>query len=251
MTKEITILVGVLSPALLLACGSAAGTRPHDMSAASHQAAAEEEEKQAAAHAQEHDPNAASTEPSCTREGTERRACWSDSVNPTAEHQKLADEHRELAAKHRAAASALVSAEAAACRGIGDMDRDMSPFAHKADIRSVSELVEETYDAGYGATEQRTVGASLVFNAVPGMTAEWLQRVVDCHLARNAALGHDVPEMPYCPLVPKGATAKVSSVGDGFVVDVRGDSDAAIQEIQRRAQILAPGSKVGFMSSPP
>jgi hypothetical protein len=46
--------------------------------------------------------------------------------------------------------------------------------------------------------------AIVMFRARPSMTAEWLQRVVDCHPARNAALGHVVLDLPDCPLVPKG-----------------------------------------------
>jgi hypothetical protein len=118
----------------------------------------------------------------------------------------------------------------------------MSPFAHRADIRSVREL-KETIRNEFGNEEQRTIGASVGFRAVPGMTAQWLQRLVDCHLARNAALGHDVPEMKYCPLVPKGVTATVRATDDGFVVEIRGDTAATVQEVQRRAQLLVEKPK--------
>jgi hypothetical protein len=65
------------------------------------------------------------------------------------------------------------------------------------------------------------------------MTAERLQRVVDCHMARNAALGHEVPEMSYCPLVPPGVRATVRSVAEGFAVELRTsdpDSSAIVYE---------------------
>ena len=84
------------------------------------------------------------------------------------------------------------------------------------------------------------VGATITFRAVRGLTREWLQRLVDCHLARNAALGHDVPEMPECPLVPPGVTARVSSVGAGFAVEVRADTDEGAVEVLRRARSLVP-----------
>ena len=80
--------------------------------------------------------------------------------------------------------------------------------------------------------------AVVVFRAVPGMTAEWLQRLVDCHVARNAALGHDVPEMSSCPLVPKGAHATVTATSGGFAVAIRGDDEATSREILRRAEAL-------------
>jgi hypothetical protein len=65
-----------------------------------------------------------------------------------------------------------------------------------------------------------------------------LQRIVDCHLARNAALGHEAPEMPDCPLVPKGVTGKVTATSDGFAVAVASDDSATAAEILRRARAV-------------
>jgi hypothetical protein len=110
---------------------------------------------------------------------------------------------------------------------------------HGADIASVSEL-SESVTVGH-ATSTRVVGASIVLRAVPGLTAEWLQRLVDCHLARNAALGHDVPEMPDCPLVPRGVSARVRSVGNGFAVDVRSEDPDVAADVLARARRLPRG----------
>jgi hypothetical protein len=87
------------------------------------------------------------------------------------------------------------------------------------------------------------VGARVVFRALPGMTAEWLQRVVSCHLARNASVGFDMPEMSYCPLAVKGASATVNSTGDGFAVDIKGADAASIDQIIKRAKTLLPSGK--------
>jgi hypothetical protein len=145
----------------------------------------------------------------------------------------------------------LRDAEARACAGLAEEDRDMSPFSHAADIQSVSPRHEEpkgergTPTAVGRAQDRmptRLVGATVVFGAKPGLTAEWLQRIVDCHLARNAAVGHDMSEMPDCPLVPRGAQATVRSAGGGFAVDVRADDDKTAAEILQRAQrIKKPG----------
>ena len=99
-------------------------------------------------------------------------------------------------------------------------------------------------DAMSAAEHERLTGAEIVFDARPGMTAEWLQRVVDCHLARNAAIGFDTAsaDMPYCPLAVRGARAQVTSVGDGFAVDVTADDPASVGEIVRRADLLHPGT---------
>jgi hypothetical protein len=166
-------------------------------------------------------------------------------VNPTAEHAKDEAHHRELAAQHRAASEALRTAEASACAGIPEEDRDLSPFDHPEDIRSVSKVSEELKIGK--AVSPRTAGAEVIFRAVPGLTAEWLQRVVDCHLARNAAIGHEAAsaDMPNCPLTVRGAQASVRSVGDGFAVTIRSTDSAAAAEIQRRAESLKPQALAG------
>lgn len=223
------------------ACGHAAGTRPQEMSVAQHEAAATAESHSAQEHAAQYDPGAKAESEICdltTRKAAGFPMCWTETRNPTEEHRQRADEHRELAAKHRAASQALRDAEARSCAGIADADRDMSPFAHTADIRGVAELKAASSTQSGKTKMQRTAGATVTVNAVPGLTEEWLQRIVDCHLARNAALGNEVPEMPYCPLVPRGAQASVRSVGDGFAVDIRADDPQTSAEIWRRAQHL-------------
>ena len=206
------------------------------MSAADHAAASRAEEQQAEGHEARYDPDASESKEKCHL--GKQRACWTDATNPTNEHKKMARHHRELAAKHRAASQALVQAETRACGGMSEEDRDMSPFAHRDDIlRSTRLVVSETDEEG--APRDHFVGATVVFRATPGMTAEWLQRVVDCHLARSAAVGHEMPEMPYCPLVPKGVSAHVHSVGNGFAVDVRSDAPDVAAEIWRRAEALS------------
>ena len=218
--------------ALFLGCAADPGTKPSDMSAAQHDAAAKNEIQAAEGHGEQHDPAATAQSTRCSA----KSGCWTSVSNPTAQHADDAKRHRELAQKHRAASAALAEAETRACAGLSDEDRDMSPFYHREDIASVSPLVEEV-KAGKGTTKKE-IGSTIVFRAVPGLTAEWLQRVVDCHLARAAAVGHDMPEMSYCPLVPKGAKAKVTSVGNGFAVNVSADDAATIAEIKKRAETL-------------
>ncbi len=206
----------VVVVAILVAACTAPGTQPHDMSTSGHERAAREEEALAS-----------SAETDCTAS-----PCWT----VTDEARQDAQRHRELAAEHRAAAAALAEAEAGACIGLDEDTRDESPFMHRADIASVDELTEEVRVGR--SVMRRIAGATIVFRAVRGMTAEWLQRVVDCHLARNAALGHDVPEMPYCPLVPRDVTAHVRSTGSGFAVDVRSGDHTSAAEVLRRARAL-------------
>jgi hypothetical protein len=221
---------------LLASCGASqhSGTHPADMSAKEHEQSAENEDRLAEGHADQYNPSATDEREHCT--GGRDRVCWTATVNPTRAHIATADEHREAAAQHRAASQALRDAEAQACAGLTDEDRDMSPFAHNADIQSVEQF-RETKRRGRQHVS-RDAGATVVFRAQPGLTTEWLQRLVDCHLARNAALGDQMEGMQYCPLAVRGARAAVRSVGNGFAVDVSADSPDAVAEIWRRAQVL-------------
>lgn len=223
------------------------GHKMHDMSAASHDAAAQQRDAASAEHAAQFDAAATATQVECIGTGRASVPCWTMTTNPTQEHLRLAEKERQMAAQHRAASGALLAAESTACVGISDDDRDISPFDRVEDIASVEPLTELRADAvsvaprasvGSATTHPVTVGAVVEFRAVPGLTSEYLQRTVECHLARNAALGHIVPEMPNCPLVPTGASALVSSTGTGFTVAIRSDDAEAAADILARAERL-------------
>lgn len=225
------------------ACATTPGANPHDMSASEHEGHAEAQAKEAEGHASQYDPSAKVERRRCSP----RTGCWTSVQNPTAEHKRIAEEHQRQAADHRAASAALRDAEARACVDIEAADRDQSPFERVEDIASVEPLLDRV---GTSKTAtQRIAGAIVTFRAVPGMTAEWLQRVVDCHLARNSALGHVMPDMPNCPLVPKGAEARVTSTGTGFAVTIRANDAETAREILSRAQRLGVGPKAE-MSAP-
>jgi hypothetical protein len=134
-----------LIPFGLGACASSKGTAPHDMSAAEHDEMAAAEEVLANEHAAKYDPNAVRERPICSgvlarKSGFSNDVCWGSATNATETHQVSADERRRLAAEHRAASQALRDAEARACAGLGDDERDTSPFARVEDIESVAAL---------------------------------------------------------------------------------------------------------------
>jgi hypothetical protein len=221
--------------ALAIGCGGSQGTEPHDMSAAQHESAAGAEEAAAEGHAEQYDTEATST---TTRCAAERGVCWTSTSNPTQKHEQDAAKHREHAEQHRAASKALRDAEAQACAGIDEADSDVSPFYHREDIASVSAI-----EHGVGSEGKRgdakagaLAGGRAVFRAVPGLTAEWLQRQVDCHRARAAAMGFNMSGMEYCPLMLKDVAAKVTSTGDGFAVDVTSSDAEVAKEVVRRMQ---------------
>lgn len=228
-----TALSIIVATTVLAACASTPNANPHDMSAAQHQAAATDHDRLADTHAAaQYGADASVGVQNCD----DRGGCWTSTTNPTEAHQGETKKHRKMAADHRAASQALRDAEARACVGLGDDNRDMSPFGHREDIASVEPLVENVPSGKVQFS--KTTGAVITFRARPGMTAQWLQRMVDCHLARNAALGHDVPEMPYCPLVPKNVTARVTATETGFAVAVRSDDSDTAAEVLRRARAL-------------
>jgi hypothetical protein len=235
--RTISPIAALFSASVAAACASTPGAKPHDASVANHDAMAVSADQAASAHAAQYDPNARTDVERCHYtlvSGTPM--CFTSTVNPTAEHRAEADKYRRIAAEHRAASAALRDAEARACVGLADRDRDMSPFQHREDIASVEPL--NGYAGSSRGAAQRLLGATITFRAVPGMTTQWLQRIVDCHIARNAALGHDLPEMGYCPLVPNHVSATVREAQGGFAVAVRSEDIATAQEILKRAQGL-------------
>ena len=217
----------------LVGC-AAQGTAPQDMSAAQHEAMAKQEDTAATGHEAQHDPNAKATTEHCPR--GQSSPCWTSTANPTEKHESDAESHKELAAKHRAAAGALAQAEAQSCTGIDEQDRDVSPFYHREDISSVAPLERTVKNGKQSST--LVGGAIVTFRAVPMLTTEWLQHEVNCHLARAAAVGFDMPEMSFCPLELKGVKATVGSAGDSFVVQVESDDVTTAKEILSRAQAL-------------
>lgn len=226
------LTVLALGSSALLACASTPGAKPQDMSAAQHEQAAAAHEAMATPQPAQGSANVQPMTGGCDG----KNPCWTSMSSPTEQHRSDQKKHMQMAADHRAAAQALRGAEAQYCSGISEADRDMSPFYHREDITSVQPAMAPS-PRGKGTPDHLT-GAVVTFRAVPGLTAEWLQRIVDCHVARNNALGNDVPEMAYCPLVPKGVTAKVSSTGDGFAVTIESQDPNTAKEVLRRAQAL-------------
>ena len=222
------------------ACASAPQkevVQPIEMSAARHEDEARKEEKIAAWHAAHYNPNAGFPS-NCVRSdgvaGLSTGPCWSSVANPTSEHLRVAEEHRLHAAAHRAASNALREAEARACVGVSEYDRDVSPFDHRDDIIGVDDL----WEAGKNGRPRTELGSVVVFRAVRGMSAEWLQRIVACHTARNATIGGEVPWMPECPLALKNVRAQVTRTWNGFAVAIRSDDPAVVEEIRQRARAL-------------
>ena len=224
---------------VVVGCASTPGAGPQDMSAAQHETTAAREGAGARDHASQYDPAASVTQSECTPQegaaGPLAPICWESATNPTDEHRRDAAAQMKSAAAHRAAADNLRNAEAKACAGVNPRDRDMSPFYHRESVLRVDAL--EAPPRNVPGTRDLE-GATVIFKPVTGLTTASLQKIVDCHLERNASVGFEMPEMSYCPLSVKGASAKVTAVSDGFAVTIRGANTAASKQIWDRAATL-------------
>lgn len=237
MGRNMLISFALISGAA--ACAGTPGARPTDMSQAAHDDAAQEHAALASTHAAHVDPNAVASKRQCIGKG-DAGPCWTSTINPTAGHGDAAEEHRKMAADHRNASSALRAGEASACAGLSEADRDTSPFDHRDDIVGVEDLRAQPATAKESQVSALQ-GASISVRAVPGLTKEYLQRLVSCHLARNASMGFAMPEMTSCPLSVKGASATVESAGGAFRVDIKGDTKESAEAIARRTKELRAG----------
>jgi hypothetical protein len=225
-----------------LACAGSVGGGHQSTSAAVHAAAAERHEQAALAHEQmvaqvENNPATYSCGDEVLNEqmtsGTEQLTswmpCWDLTEETEIRHRAAARRERALAQRSRDNVAALLRAEEAYCRGIHPRELGHSPFAHR---KAIAEVIPHRQSG-----EIR--GARIVFKPVPGLTAAYMVRAIECNQARRAVLGIEVPDDP--SLVP-GAEVTVAERSGHLEVLVRLPSqvDGAIalaraQEL-RRAQ---------------
>jgi len=132
------------------------------------------------------------------------------------------------------AAPPPAAAEAArACAGVPDAQARASLIDLRHDVESV-EPVRET--ALVKASFTRSGGVDIRVRAGPGMTAQWLARLVECHVALEAAGA--VCGTAECPLGLARVATSVSSEPTGFVIAIRSDDIAVAREITRRSRLL-------------
>ena len=235
--------VAVIGPLVALSCaGPAASQHAHDrpLSVAEHEAEAQRHERVAADHERSYEPRAdLGSERMCANgvvpgpsSGGEEmrvmRPCWTHETNPTALHLREADINRREADKHRGEAAALLGAEKRSCAGLGAAEIDHSPFYHREDIVRVEPLLEG----------RQIRGARVLFRAVPGLSARWLERASRCHLARAAVMGYSDTFMPYCPLALREVEVAIEDTDEGLWIVVRSSRPASAAAIWGRVQAL-------------
>jgi hypothetical protein len=207
---------------------------PLDMSATAHDEAARAEQMEAMVHLEAAEFYPDDGVRGCHDVGIVYFPCWSQMANLVEYNLWEAKQHQRRAKEHIAAAVMLRDAENRTCQNISMENREISPFYHRADIAAVHSAVSMK-------TSAEMIGADIVFRAVPGMTRQNLQQIIDCQMARNAALGYDESWMPDCPLMLPGITATVQESEGGLVVSLRSKDPRTAAELNSRALLLLQG----------
>jgi hypothetical protein len=129
---------------------------------------------------------------------------------------------------------APADAERAACAEVPDADRDQGPFARRERIVSVSEVRDKVYPKA----PPQLVGAAVYVRATPGVTEQWLGRVIECHLAHRAAAG-DLASDRSSPF-SENARVSVSSTSTMFRVAITSpDIDVARSVLAKSERLVA------------
>ena len=82
-------------------------------------------------------------------------------------------------------------------------------------------------------TRPRTIGTELFVPAEQGMSAQWLQRVIDCR-------AHAMAPGTKSPLAIEGAIIEVEAMATGYAVRITSTDADNAQEIDARARVAHP-----------
>ena len=124
-----------------------------------------------------------------------------------------------------------------ACYGVPASQWDGAPLVDSHTLRGVQEIKPDA-PVSEAETVVPRAGARLLLRATPGMTAEWMQRIAECHMAQVAAA--PAWTLSSSPLDVKGALVSVQSSGDGFAVDITSPDLNVAHDILARARGLVP-----------
>ena len=144
-----------------------------------------------------------------------------------------------IAITPRAQAAPPAAQISATCRGVPDPERYDWLSVNRQDIVAVEEIKsgEPMASSLEYVPPDRRAGARLLLAARPGETAEWIQRIAECHIAWNAALGYPQGGTSSA-LDVEGAVVHVNSRGDAFAVEITSTDVRAAREILRRVRAL-------------
>jgi len=125
------------------------------------------------------------------------------------------------------------------CSTLTERDRAVVARLPRDLVEDVTALVEDAPAqilASWTADRRRVLaGATVAVRPVPGLSAERLQRLVECGLAAAVSPGAS----DWIPL-PAGVVPSVRSGGDRFLVDLRATGERDARETLAAVQQLAP-----------
>ena len=121
-------------------------------------------------------------------------------------------------------------------------DASLAPVLNRQSIESVEPLYTRT-PSGKSGEESRLYGAVIRIKAIQGVTAEWLDRALECHSARRVLGRVPADVLPNDPFWLPGRMVDIDaqSARDGFQVAIRGSTVDDAQEILIRANAFAAG----------
>jgi hypothetical protein len=157
-----------------------------------------------------------------------------------ADHERAASSSADaaLAQEHLEAANRLRSEERVACDGVPDADRVGGPFAQAQNVTNV-DVVRDRVLLPKGPLEP--VGVAVYIKAEPGMTQQWLGRIVACHVAHVAAVGGaDRPS----PLSVANTQVAVSSTSVGFRITITSKNSGAARSVVDKGEELAANARM-------
>jgi hypothetical protein len=124
------------------------------------------------------------------------------------------------------------------CAGVPDAERDHPSMLQPPELEGVRKSMGERHMIKYSVTELR--GAELLVRPSPGISRQWIARVIQCHVAYRDLPGARVPETLSDPLLVDEATVSFGETDTSFVIRIQGETMAEGEEILARAQRLVP-----------
>jgi hypothetical protein len=137
----------------------------------------------------------------------------------------------------RAEAAGPAPAAPASCRDVPEVETHLAVLLSPADVLWVEELREgvRRTDGSIPSGD----GARIIISSRPFSTAPWLQQMIDCHRARDAARGGP-SSASTSPLDVPNTRVHVGWSPGYLIVDVVADNDDAAREVLARARACCP-----------
>jgi hypothetical protein len=161
--------------------------------------------------------------------------CWDPAEEIAERHRVAARREVQLARDERRAATKLVEAEIAACRGISPEEVEHSPFAHK---KAIADVVPHS-EGGV------IRGVRIVWKPVLGLSAAWMRQAIACHRARFERLGEPATYLSDDPTLVPGVTATVTDHGGRLEVLIESRDDVSAHVALARAKDLVSPRTAG------